>query len=39
LLIANALFIKLHSAITAAYSLGRLVKLVVAAVAVAQFKR
>jgi hypothetical protein len=34
LLIANALFIKLHSAITAAYSLGWLVKLLVAAVAV-----
>jgi hypothetical protein len=34
LLIANALFIKLHSAITAAYSLGWLVKLVVAALAV-----
>lgn len=34
LLIANALFIKLHSAITAAYSLGWLVKLVVVAVAV-----
>jgi hypothetical protein len=34
LLVANALFIKLHSAITAAYSLGWLVKLVVAAVAV-----
>jgi len=34
LLIANALFIKLHSAITAAYSLGWLVKLMVAAVAV-----
>ena len=34
LLIANALFIKLHSVIAAAYSLGWLVKLVVAAVAV-----
>jgi len=34
LLIGNALFIKLHSAITAAYSLGWLVKLGVAAVAV-----
>ena len=34
LLITNALFIKLHSAITASYSLGWLVKLVVAAVAV-----
>jgi hypothetical protein len=34
LLIANALFIKLHPAITASYSLGWLVKLVVAAVAV-----
>jgi len=34
LLIANALFIKLHPAITAAYSLGWLVKLVVAAVVV-----
>jgi hypothetical protein len=34
LLIANALFIKLHSAITAAYCLGWLVKLVVAAAAV-----
>jgi len=34
LLIGNALFIKLHSAIAAAYSLGWLVKLVVAAVAV-----
>jgi hypothetical protein len=34
LLIGNALFIKLHSAITASYSLGWLVKLVVAAVAV-----
>jgi hypothetical protein len=34
LLVANALFIKLHSAITASYSLGWLVKLVVAAVAV-----
>jgi hypothetical protein len=34
LLIANGPFIKLHSAITAAYSLGWLVKLVVAAVAV-----
>jgi hypothetical protein len=34
LLIANGLFIKLHSAITAAYSLGWLVKFVVAAVAV-----
>ena len=34
LLIGNALFIKLHSAITASYSLGRLVKLLVAAVAV-----
>ena len=34
LLIANALFIKLHSAITAAYSFGWLVKLLVAAVAV-----
>jgi hypothetical protein len=33
-LIANALFIKLHFAITATYSLGWLVKLVVAAVAV-----
>jgi hypothetical protein len=34
LLITNALFIKLHSAITASYSLGWLVKLVLAAVAV-----
>ncbi len=34
LLITNGLFIKLHSAITASYSLGWLVKLVVAAVAV-----
>ena len=34
LLIGNALFIKLHSVIAAAYSLGWLVKLVVAAVAV-----
>ena len=34
LLIANALFIKLHSAIVASYSLGWLVKLVIAAVAV-----
>jgi hypothetical protein len=34
LLIANALFIKLHSAIAAAYSIGWLVKLGVAAVAV-----
>ncbi|MGA8234747.1 MAG: hypothetical protein WB795_24945 [Candidatus Acidiferrales bacterium] len=34
LLIGNALFIKLHSAIAASYSLGWLVKLVVAAVAV-----
>lgn len=34
LLIANAQFIKLHSAIVAAYSLGWLVKIVVAAVAV-----
>jgi hypothetical protein len=34
LLIVNGLFIKLHSAITAAYSLGWLVKLVVAALAV-----
>ncbi len=34
LLIANALFIKLHPAITASYSLGWLVKLLVAAVAV-----
>ena len=34
LLITNALFIKLHSAITASYSLEWLVKLVVAAVAV-----
>ena len=34
LLIGNALFIKLHSAITASYSLGWLVKLLVAAVAV-----
>jgi hypothetical protein len=34
LLITNALLIKLHSAITAAYSLGWLVKLVVAGVAV-----
>jgi hypothetical protein len=34
LLIGNALFIKLHSAISASYSLGWLVKLVVAAVAV-----
>ena len=33
LLIGNALFIKLHSAITASYSLGWLVKLLVAAVA------
>jgi hypothetical protein len=39
LLIANALFIKLHSAITAAYSIGWLVKLVVAAVAVALILR
>jgi hypothetical protein len=39
LFIANALSIKLHSAIAAAYSLGRLVKLVVAAVAVALFLR
>jgi hypothetical protein len=37
LLIVNGLFIKLHSAITASYSLGWLVKLVVAAVAVVQF--
>ncbi|MFZ0335665.1 MAG: hypothetical protein WAN10_15470 [Candidatus Acidiferrales bacterium] len=34
LLIANALFIKLHSAIAASYSLGWAVKLAVAAVAV-----
>jgi hypothetical protein len=34
LLITNGLFIKLRSAITASYSLGWLVKLVVAAVAV-----
>ena len=34
LLIGNALFIKMHSAITASYSLGWLVKLVVGAVAV-----
>ena len=39
LLITNALFIKLHSAITAAYSLGWLVKLVVAAVAVTLIPR
>ena len=37
LLITNALFTKLHPAITASYSLGWLVKLVVAAVAVALF--
>ncbi len=35
LLIVNGLFIKLHSAITAAYSIGWLVKLSVAAAAVA----
>ncbi len=34
LLIANALFMKLHPAITASYSLGWLVKLLLAAVAV-----
>jgi hypothetical protein len=39
LLIVNGLFIKLHSAITASYSLGWLVKLVVAAVAVSLILR
>jgi hypothetical protein len=39
LLIGNALFIKLHSAITASYSLGWLAKLVVAAVAVTMILR
>jgi hypothetical protein len=39
LLIANALFVKLHPAITASYSLGWLVKLVVAAVAVSLILR
>ena len=39
LLIVNALFIKLHPALTTAYSLGWLVKLVVAAVAVVLFLR
>jgi hypothetical protein len=39
LLITNALFIKLHPAITVSYSLGWLVKLVVAAVAVVLFLR
>jgi hypothetical protein len=39
LLIANALFITLHPALTTAYSVGWLVKLVVAAVAVVLFLR
>jgi hypothetical protein len=39
LLFANALFIKLHPAITASYSLGWLVKLVLAAVAVSLILR
>jgi hypothetical protein len=39
LLITNALFIKLHPAITVSYSLGWLVKLGVAAVAVVLFLR
>jgi hypothetical protein len=39
LLFANALFIKLHPAITAAHSLGWLVKLVVAALAVSLILR
>ena len=39
LLIANALFIKLHPAITVSYSFGWLVKLVVAAVAVSLIMR
>jgi hypothetical protein len=39
LCIANALFIRLHPAITASYSFGWLVKLVVAAVAVVLFLR
>jgi hypothetical protein len=39
LLIANALFIKLHPAITAAHSLGWLVKLLVAALAVSLILR
>jgi hypothetical protein len=39
LLITNALFIKLDSAITASYSLGWLVRLVAAAVAVVLFLR
>src|SRR5580700_1192762 len=39
LLIANALFIKLHPGITASYSLGWLVKLLVAAVAVSLILR
>jgi hypothetical protein len=39
LLIANALFITLHPALTTAYSVGWLVKLVVEAVAVVLFLR
>lgn len=39
LLIANGLFIKLHAAITASYSLGWLVKLSVVAVSVTLFLR